>query len=165
MLDQLFLLVKEHAGDAIVNNTEIPDVHNNAAIQEVSSQIFNGLKDQVMQGNVQQVSSLFQGNASSISSHPVVTQLISSVAGNFASKFGIPQSTAQNVAYRLVPAVIGKLVSKTNDPSDNDFDIQSMLNSFGGNVDIGAILNQFTGNNSNQGTLGGLGSALGKLFG
>jgi len=166
MFDQLLQLVKQNAGDLIINNQAIADHHNDAAIQDVTSQIFNGLKDQVTQGNFQQLSSLFQGNSASITSHPVVTQLITSIAGNFASKYGVSQQAAQNIAYSLVPAVMRKFVNKTNDPTDSDFDLQNMMQSFSGNssFDIGSILGQFTGNNQ-QGGLGGLGSILGKLFG
>ena len=166
MFDQLMQLVKQHAGDAIINNNAIPDVHNNAAIQDVTDQIFSGLKNQVTQGNFQQVISMFQGNSNSIGSHPMTTQLISSIAVSLASKFGVSQQAAQNMASTLVPSVMQKLVHKTNDPTDTDFDLQSILSNFSGNsnFDIGSILGQVTGNNQ-QGGLGGLGNVLGKLFG
>ncbi len=87
MLDQLMKLVEEHAGDAIINNPAIPNQHNNAAIKDVASQIFGGLQSQASGGNLQQIVSMFQnGGGSSIAHNPMVANIISSVAGNFASK-------------------------------------------------------------------------------
>lgn len=165
MFDQLMDLVKQHAGDAIVNNNAIPNMHNNAAIQDVTEQIFSGLKNQVSQGNFQQVISMFQGNTSSIGSHPIVTQIISSVAISVASKFGISQQAAQNMATSLVPSVMQKFITKTNDPTDTSFNLQGMLSTFGGNnVDIGGILNKFGVNTQQSEGLGDIGNLLGKLF-
>lgn len=161
MLDQLIQLVQQHAGSAIVNNPAIPNQHNNAAIQHVAEQIFSGLQNHATSGNLSQLTSLFQ-SGSSVSNHPIVTQLISSVAGSVASKFGISSSAAQNMASSLLPAVMGQLVSKTNNPNDSSFDLSNMMQNFTGNsnFDVSGMLNQITG-----GQGGGIGGMLGKLFG
>jgi hypothetical protein len=44
VLDQLIKLVEQNAGEAIVQNQAIPNQHNSAAITEVATQIFDGLK-------------------------------------------------------------------------------------------------------------------------
>ncbi len=104
MLDQLIKLVEQNAGKAIVNNSAIPNQHNNAAIQEVASQIFNGLQLQAKQGNLTQLVGLFQGGGSSLTSNPIISSLITSVASSVASKFGIsPQlHRAWLLAYYLL---------------------------------------------------------------
>jgi hypothetical protein len=43
-------------------------------------------------------------------------------------KFNLDQGAASNIAGSLVPNVLQKLVSKTNDPSDSSFDIQGIFN-------------------------------------
>lgn len=162
MLDQLIKLVEQNAGDAIVNNPAIPNQFNNDAIQEVAQQIFTGLQGQVQQGNLQQVVGMFKGSSgSSLTSNPMVAQIISSVAGNFAAKFGVSPQLAQQVVSGLVPQVMNQFVNKTNDPNDGDFDLQDMMRNFSGNsgLDIGDLLGQFSG-----GKTGGLGNVLGKLF-
>src|SRR5258706_14872579 len=106
MLDQLIQLVEQQAGSTIVNNSAIPDQHNNAAIKEVAQQIFNGLQNHATSGNLSQLTSLFQGGTSNISSNPMVSQLISSVAGSFASKFGVSSQAAQSMASNLVASVM-----------------------------------------------------------
>lgn len=167
MLDQLIKLVQENAGDAIVKNQAIPNQFNNAAIEDVAQQIFSGLKGQVGQGNLQQVASMFQGgNSSAITSNPMVSQIISNIAGNFASKFGVSPQVAQSIAAGLIPQVMNQFVKKTNDPNDNDFDLQDMMRGFSGNnnLDIGDILGKVAGGSSQQG-MGQVGDMLGKMFG
>jgi hypothetical protein len=162
MLDELIKLVQQNAGEAIVKNQAIPNQHNDAAIQEVAGQIFNGLKGQVAQGNMDQVVSMFQGGSSaSLTNNPMVAQIISNVAGNFAAKFGISPDTAKNVVASLIPTVMSQLVKKTNDPNDSSFDLSSMVQSMGGNnTDLAGMLGKLGGGNT-----GDLGGALGGLFG
>jgi uncharacterized protein YidB (DUF937 family) len=167
MIDQLIKLVEQNAGDAIVKNKEVPDQFNHAAIENVAGQIFEGLKGQVSQGNMQQVASMFKGGGSSaLSGNPMVTQIISSITTSMASKFGVSGQTAQNIASTLIPQVLNQFVDKTNNPNDGDFDLQDMMRNFSGsdNLDIGDILGKFSGGSSQQGP-GGPGNALGKLFG
>lgn len=163
MLDQLIKLVEQNAGDAIVNNKAIPNQFNNAAIQDVAQQIFSGLKGQVGSGNYADVISMFQGNSGSLASNPMVNKLVANIAGDFASKFGISPQVAQGVVSNLLPKVLNQLVSKTNDPNDNDFDLQDMMRNFSGNssLNLGDLLGKVTGGSSSSGQLGDM---LGKIF-
>ncbi len=169
MLDQLVKLVEQNAGEAIVKNQAIPNQFNNAAIQEVAGSIFNTLKGQVAQGNMQQVVSMFQGgaNMNSLTNNPMVQQMITSVAANFASKFGISSSQAQSIVSNLLPTVMNQFIQKTNDPKDNSFDLGNMVKTMSGNsnLDIGSIIGQVTGSNTQSNPLGALGNLAGKLFG
>ncbi|HPM32335.1 MAG TPA: DUF937 domain-containing protein [Chryseolinea sp.] len=163
MLDQLLKLVEQNAGDAIVKNQAIPNQFNNAAVKEVASHIFNGLQGQVAQGNMQQVVSMFKGqSASSLANNPMVSNMINQVAGSFAQKFGVSPQVAQGIAANLLPQVMNQFVTKTNDPSDNDFDLQNMMRSFSGNqsLDVGSIIGKVAGGKS-----GGIGDVLANLFG
>ncbi len=164
MIDQLIKLVQQNAGDAIIKNQAVPLQFKNEAVQEAGQQIFNGLQSQVKQGNLQGLMGLLKGgnNVSSLASHPIVTQIISSIAGKFASKFGIPQHTAQQIASGLVPKVISQFVSRTNDPNDKDFDLQDVVRNLGGGgLDVGDLLGQF-GGSKNEG--GGVGGMIGGFF-
>jgi hypothetical protein len=169
MLDQLIKLVEQNSGDAIVKNPVIPNQFNNAAIQEVAGSIFNTLKGQVAQGNMQQVVSMFKGGASqsSLANNPMVNQMISSVAANFASKFGISSSQAQSIVSSLLPAVMNQVISKTNDPKDNSFDLTNMVKTMSGNnnIDVASIVGQLAGGDAKSNPLGALGGLAGKFFG
>lgn len=159
MLDQLTKLVEQHAGKEIVQNKAIPDQHNQAAIKMVAEQILSGLKTQASAGNIQQIAGMFQGGKAS-ASNPVVSQLIASVAGNVAKKFGIPTQAAQAMAQNLLPTVMNQLVSKTNDPKDSSFDLGGIMKTVTGNsgFDVSSMLGGKSGG-------GGLGDMLGGFLG
>jgi hypothetical protein len=161
MIDQLMKLVQQNAGEAIVKNNAIPNQFNGAAIESVAQQILGGLQSNASQGNVQQVASLFNGsNVGALASNPMVSQIISRVAGEFAGKFGVSPQAAQSIAAGLIPQVMNQFVNKTNDPNDKDFDLQDMLRGFTGNsgLNVGDLLGQGSGG-------GGLGNVLGKILG
>lgn len=166
MLDQLMKLVEQNAGEAIIKNKAIPDQHNAAAIQTVAQQIFSGLQSQASQGNLTQIAGLFQGGSKNVSSNPIVSQLISSVAGSVATKFGISQQAAQSMAASLLPTVMNQLVKKTNDPKDSSFDITNIMKGVSGNnnLDVASILGQVAGGGGKN-PLGGLGGMLSGMFG
>lgn len=160
MIDQLTKLVEQYAGDAIVKNDAIPNQFNSAAVEDVAQQIFSGLKSEVSQGNIQDVASFFKGgNSGGLAGNPMVARIISKIAGDFAAKFGVSPQVAQSVAASLVPQVLNQFINKTNDPNDNDFDLQDMLRGFTGNsgLNVGDLLGKVAGGNA--------GNILGKVFG
>jgi hypothetical protein len=169
MLDQLIKLVEQNAGEAIIKNQAIPNQFNDAAIQEVAGSIFNTMQRQAKQGNLQQVVSMFQGGASqsSLINNPMVRQMITSIAGNFALKFGVSSAQAQSIVSGLLPTVLNQFINKTNDPGDNSFDLADMMRNISGNnnLDLGGLLGQISGSKSGSGSLGDmLGGIAGKLF-
>jgi len=163
MIDPLSKIVEASAQQAIVENKAIPDQFNNAAIKEVTNQIFTSLKGQVAQGNMQQVIAMFQsGVGRSIGTNPVVSNVISSVASSLQSKFGIAPDVASSVANGLVPQVINQVIKKANDPQDIEFDLQQMMRGMSGNssLDISGMIGK-----APKGALGSIGDVFGKLFG
>jgi hypothetical protein len=163
MLEQLMKLVEQNADQQIVQNKAIPDQFNNAAIKEVTNQIFNNLKGQVVGGNMQQIVAMFHDKrGKSVGGNPVVTSMISSVTSSLNSKFGISPQVAESVAASLVPQVLNQVIKKANDPQDIDFDLQQMMRGMSGNssLDISSMIA-----GTPKGGLGGLGDVLGKLFG
>lgn len=145
MFDQLLQLVKENAGEAIINNPAIPNEQNEAAVETATGSIMDHLKGLAGGGNLDSVMSLFQGDGNAASS-PVVSNISSGVAGDLMKKFGIDQATASNIVQQLIPVVMNKFVSKTNDPNDKSFDIQGIIGSLsGGQKGAGGILNTIKG--------------------
>jgi uncharacterized protein YidB (DUF937 family) len=142
MLDQLINLVKENAGDAIVNNPVISNDLNDSAIEETAGGIFEGLKNQISEGGISSITSLFQdGN---IMSNPMVNQIGKQVAGNLMSKFGINQDDAGGIVEKIIPTVMNQFVNKTNDPNDSSFSLEGITSSLGGG-DLGGLLNSVSG--------------------
>jgi uncharacterized protein YidB (DUF937 family) len=142
MFENLLNLVKENAGDAIINNPAIPNEKNDEAINTTTNSIVETLKAQVTSGNLSSITDMFKSgnvNASGINSsvqNNVVTDLM--------KKFGIDNAQASNIASTLLPKVMEQFVSKTNDPNDKSFDVTSIMSSLGGGNAAG-ILGKLSG--------------------
>lgn len=149
MLDQLINLVKECSGNAINNNPAIPADKKEEAVNAAGTSIASGLQSLLSQGGgVKDVLRLFSGHGD-VAASPVTQQVSSSLTSDLSSRLGIPAAQAGGIASSIIPSILGQLVHKTNDPSDNSFNIQDIFNKFSGGktsgMDIGSLLNQFKG--------------------
>lgn len=142
MLDNLLNLVKEHAGDAIINNPAIPNEKNDEAISTATNGIMDTLKNQISGGGLESITSMFSNN--NAGTNPLVGQISDNVGGQLMQKFGLDAGAAGSIIQQLVPVVMSKLVSKTNDPNDSSFNMDGILSSIGGG-DAGGILNSVKG--------------------
>ncbi len=129
MLDQLILLVKEHAGEAILNNPAIPNEKNEAAISATANSIFDVLKGQLAGGQPAAVTSLFKDN--NTADHALIGKISGLVQQQLSAKFNLSSVQTTQIVQQLIPVVMQKLVQKTNDPQDNSFSMDDMLASFG----------------------------------
>lgn len=148
MLDQLMNLVKQHAGDAIINNPAIPNERNEEAIHETSSSIAGGLQNMLKGGNITDLMNMFSGKHDAVN-NPVTNNISGGLIENLMNKFNLDKGAASNIAGNLVPDVMKKLVHKTNDPGDSSFDIQGIFNNLSGGSTSGfnvqGLLNKFKG--------------------
>lgn len=147
MLENLINLVKEHAGEAIINNPAIPNEHNDAAINTTAEGIMDHLKGLMSGGGMEQITGMLAGGGDAINGE--VESMSGNIAGNLMSQFGINADQAGGIVKSLIPQVINSFISKTKDPNDNSFDLQGI---------IGALM----GGGSNG--LGGLMDGLKKFF-
>jgi len=143
MLDQLMNIIKQHGQQAVVENSAVPNEHNEVVMQEAGSSIFGSLQQMVSGGKMDQLTNLFQGKDNN-----AVNGLSENFAGNIAQKFGINAETAKNIAGGLIPQVLNSLKNKANDPNDKSIDLQSILGSLtsgGGGIQntINSIGSQF----------------------
>lgn len=149
MLENLLKLVKEQAGDAIVNNPAIPNEHNEEAIATAGNSITSGLQNMLGGGGLKDVLKLFGGQDADVANSPVTQNVTGNVIQDLMKKFNLDQSAASNIAGGLVPSVLNNLVKKTNDPNDSSFDIQGIFNSLSGGktggMDVSGLLNKFKG--------------------
>jgi len=128
MLDQLILLVKEHAGEAIINNPAIPNEKNDAAISETAGGIFDVLKSQLSGGKAEVLAGMFNTTGES---NPLVGQISAMVQQQLSTKFNVSSAQAAQMVQQLIPVVMQSLVKKTNDPNDNSFNMDGILSSLG----------------------------------
>ena len=186
MLEELFNLVKGTANDAVVNNPDVPNEHNDAVVAEATNTVASGLRNMVAGGGLQNILSLFgnkdqQGDSKSLLSNPIVNMMIGHFAGKLMSKFNLGGDKANNVASSLIPGVISNLISKTNDPNNSTFSLEGLLNSITGGktaevvqeqqssgnsgFNFQDLIGQFTGGGSQSGGGGGLMDIVSKLAG
>lgn len=161
MLENLKQLVTESAQDAIVNNSEVPNEHNEAAIQAASGSIFDTLKDQLSSGNIGSLIDAFRGG--NVANSDVAQQATSSFTDKLAG-LGINAESAKNIASSLIPGILDKFVNKTNDPNDSSFDIKDVLSKISGpdgKFQLSDLTDLFT---SKEGETGGIMDKLKGLF-
>ena len=145
MLETLFNLVKQNAGDAIVNNPAIPNEHNEGAMQTVMSSVLGGLQQQAGGGNLGGLMSLLGGGQSAqggLGSNPIVGGMVQNAVGGLMEKFGISNAAAAGIASSLIPMVMGQLINKANDPNDSSVDVGSIVGqaSQSGGFDFGSLM-------------------------
>jgi len=143
MLDKLLELVKENAGDAIINNPAIPNSKNDAAIKAATTSLFKALQGTAKTGGLNSIKDLFQ-TGDNVASSPVVKQVSSNVAGDLMKKFGLDKATAGSIVSMLIPIVLSKLVKKTNDPNDNSFNLDGIIGALAGGK-AGGLLGSLKG--------------------
>jgi hypothetical protein len=165
MLEQLFNLVKEESQADIINNPAIPNEFNDQAVGLATESVFSGLQGALANGGLKDVLGIFGGQASPSSGNPLVGGIVNNLVGSLMKKFGIDSPMATSIAASLIPSVLGKLVNKTNDPSDSSFNINDIIGALtgaksgtsgvqlpgaqnaptsGGGIDFGGILKSLT---------------------
>ncbi|HSB92115.1 MAG TPA: hypothetical protein VLC28_03320 [Flavitalea sp.] len=147
MLENLINLVRENAGDAIINNPAIPNERNEEAVQDTSHSVVNSLKNAISGGNIKDVMKIFSGHTDP--SNPVVQDATNNLSQNLSGKYGISGGQASGIAGSLIPMILSQLAGKTSDPSNNSFNIQDIFNQLTGGktsgVNMGGILDKFKG--------------------
>ncbi len=147
MLENLMDLVKNFAGDSIINNPDIPNEHNDAAVGTVSNSIMDTLKSAIGSGQLSDVTSFLGGQGGDLNANPLFQNINGNVIQNLMNQFNLNQGQASGIAGNLIPSVLQNLISKTNDPSDNSFDLQGIIGSLsgGGGNGIGGLMDKVKG--------------------
>lgn len=153
-------VVEQKAKESIVDNKAIPDQLNNAAIKEVTNQIYNSLQMQVNKGQMDDVIAMFFTQSKTQS--PVMHSLSDAVTTSLSAKFNITQDNARAVANQIVPAVMNEIIQKARDPRDIDFDVQQIMRRLTGNNSLD-ISNKIPTEEPKR--FGGLGDIVSKFFG
>lgn len=163
MLEELFNLVKNAASDTVINNPEVPNEKNDEIVAEATNTVASGLRNMVAGGGTQNLLELF-GNKNNqqsggLLSNPLVNMMIGHLTDKLMNKFNLGSSQANKVSTSLIPDVLSSLINKNNDPSDNGFSLDGLLNSITGGKSS-EVVQQTTGNSG-----GGLSGILNQLGG
>lgn len=139
MLEELFNLVKEASHDAVVNNPDVPNEQNDEVVAEATNTVASGLRNVIAGGGLKSVIALFlkkdgqsKDDGNSLSDNPLVSMMVGHFAGKLSTKYNMDETKANNVASSLIPDVLSNLVSKSNDPGNNGFSLEKLLNSITG---------------------------------
>ena len=155
MLEVLQGLIQQAGQKAVVENTEVPNEHNEGVMGEVMQGLLGGLTNQAQsQGGLGSLLGMLTGGGNnqgggSLMSNPIVGSIAQSVIGNIMSKFGLSNSAASGVVGSMIPQVLGGLINKANDPADSSVDTGSIMNVLSGGktsgIDFGSLLSQGAG--------------------
>ena len=140
MFEKLYLLVKNNAGTAVIDNPAIPAKYHEAVVNEATSSIIEVLKGQMETGRLQDLVSYFQFSGYNSS-------LVSSMVNKFANKlnnfYGIEPSSAWVAANSLIPPVMKELVKQSKNEQNKDFGLSNLLSKLNGNrFDLSVLVNQ-----------------------
>ena len=154
MLEELFNLVKGAAGDAVINNPDVPNEQNNEVVAEATNTVASGLRNMVAGGGLQSIISMFNnkdqqsGGSSNLLNNPIVNMMIGHFSGKLTGKYNMGTTQANNVAGSLIPGVMSNLISKSNDPANNGFSLEGLLNSITGGKTAEVVQQQQNSGNS-----------------
>lgn len=153
MLDQLIQIVKQQAEEHIVQNKNIDNKYNDAAMQDTVNAIQGGLQEQLAKGNFKDVLDIFNTKTSN-EGNPVIKQITEQLTRQFGNKYNLDGLQSSGIAGNLIQKVIAQLVGKTNDPSDNSIDLGSIIGSLTGkntgNLDFGDLMEKLNGGTGKQ---------------
>ena len=151
MLKELFDLVRGTAQESVINNPAVPNERNDEVIAEATNTVASGLRNMVAGGGVQNLLALLgnKGQVGNLMRNPIVNMMIGHFAGKLISKYGFGGAQANSVANGLIPEVLGNLVNKTNDPGDNTFSLENLLNSITGGKSAEVLQQRGGGNGFN----------------
>ncbi|MBK7432797.1 MAG: hypothetical protein IPI66_02160 [Chitinophagaceae bacterium] len=186
MLDKLFEMVKGLAGDAVVNNPDVPNEHNDKVVAEATNTVASGLQNMVAGGGLQNIISMFSGGGQQsggqgLMNNPIVNMMIGHFSGKLMSKYSLSGAQASGVANNLIPNVLSGLIDKTNDPNNSSFTLDNLLHSLtggqsaqvvqeqqssgNGSFNFQSLISQFTGGQGQQGGGGGLMDIVSRISG
>jgi hypothetical protein len=153
MLENLIQLIKENAGDAIINNPAVPNEQNEAVITAAGHSLEGSMQNMILQGKLQDLLSIFHNGVGNSATNPSVQNISADLVHNLSNKFGFNQNTSAGIANNLIPGLLQRLVSKTNDPSDNSFSLQGIIGHLTSGEGLNNLLGGLTENNGKEGIM------------
>jgi DNA primase large subunit len=141
MFERLFLIVKNNAGMAIVDNPEILEKDRDAVINDASSSIIEVFKGQMESGKLKDLVKYFQ--YPEIYKSPLTTSVINKFANKLNMFYGINPASALNISKSLIPPVMLDLIEQTKGGKNQEFTLSSFLSKINGNrADLSALVNR-----------------------
>jgi len=140
MFEKLFLLIKNNAGPAVINNPDVPQKFHDAVINEASSTIIEVLKSQIETGKMKDLVSFFQ--FSGIYNNSLVKIMVNRFTNKLVKFYSIEANTALSVANSLIPPVMQELVKQSKNERNKEFLLTNLLSKLNANrADLTMLVN------------------------
>ncbi|MFI5140607.1 MAG: hypothetical protein ACHQIM_22510 [Sphingobacteriales bacterium] len=141
MFEKLFMLVKNNAGTAVIDNPAIPEKYHEAVMNEASSSIIEVLKSQMESGKIKDLVRFFQ--FSGIHGHSLIASIVKKFANKLNNFYDIDPKSAMAAAKSLIPPVMKQLLVQSKSGEDKEFVLATMLSKLNGNrADLSLLVNQ-----------------------
>ena len=143
MFEKLFLLVKNNAGMAVMDNPEIPEKYHDAVINEASSSIIEVLKGQMEMGKLKELISFFQ--LSGMHNKSIVKSIVNKFANKLINFYGIDPAVALRTSNALIRPVMDEMIKQSKNEKNVDFGLSNFLSKLTGNQkDMSALVSRIT---------------------
>jgi hypothetical protein len=140
MFEKLFLLVKNNAGMAVINNPDIPEKYHDAVINEASSSIIEVLKGQMEMGMLKELISFFQ--LSGLHNKSIVKSIVNRFANKLNTYYGLEPAAALRTSNALIKPVMEELIKESKNEKNIDFGLSNLLSKLtGGERDMSGLVN------------------------
>jgi len=132
MFDLLKNLAVEKLKEKMLPNSLSADA-TQAAAEEGSSELINGLMGQLKSGGLSAVTSLFSNDGNATEDNGIFQSLVGKLSGVLQSK-GMSEEEAQNEASNIAPGLVDDLKEKflSTNAADSGFDISKIGDLLGG---------------------------------
>lgn len=140
MFEKLFLLVKNNAGTAVIDNPVIAAKDRDAVIIEASSSIIEVFKNQMESGKINDLVKFFK--YSGVYSTALITSMVNRFANKLNKFYGLEPEAARKVSAMLIPPVLQQLAIQSKSGEEQEFAPVNMLSNLNGNrADISLLIN------------------------
>ncbi|OJW12547.1 hypothetical protein [Mucilaginibacter sp. 44-25] len=141
MFEKLFMLVKNNAGTAVINNPEIQEKDRDAVMNDASSSIIEVLKGQLDNGKLKDLVKYFQYPG--IYENPLIDSAVNRFTNKLNNFYNLTAEKASEIAHNLIPPVMQEMIKQSKlEDKNNDFSLSAMLSKLTGNMNIAPLLQQ-----------------------
>jgi hypothetical protein len=142
MFEKLFLLVKNNAGTAVMNNPAIPEKYRDAVLNDASSSIIEVLQKQTEGNKLKDFIKYFQ--FSGAFNNPIITSAVKRFANKLNNFYGIESAEALSIANSLIPPVMQEMIKESKSGETKDFALGTIISKLTGKItDVNVLLKQF----------------------
>jgi hypothetical protein len=142
MFEKLFLLVKNNAGTAVMNNPAIPEKYRDAVLNDASSSIIEVLQKQTEGNKLKDFIKYFQFPG--VFNNPIITSAVKRFANKLNNFYGIESAEALSIANTLIIPVMQEMIRESKSGETKDFALATIISKLTGKItDVNVLLKQF----------------------